>query len=353
MGVKEKQLPIPKKLREGTPRQFPCLELQQGDYRLICFVVKAKTLWDFVEINERDSDKDEGYQRALSPSRTRAIAKYINEGNTIPNSILIALDEGATLSEDKKTLTIPRKADAGWVIDGQHRLAGARESEKNIEFAVLAFVGLNLEEQIQQFVVINKEAKGVPTSLYYDLLKRLPHNKSEADIAKERAADIAEQLKKDPKSPFYRRIVVSPPKGGEMSLTNFVRKISPLVTDKKGFFHAYNLNDQVGVLDNYFRALKHVFPDYFKTGSQLFFKTLGFGAMINNLSTVFSLTLKDHNGFRVQDASQILKNVEDFDFANWEKLGTGVQAESQAAEDFRQSLLLRVEKHTEGSSLRL
>jgi DGQHR domain-containing protein len=335
------------------PYSFPCVPVKQGEHTLVCFAADAKVVWRFVQVSQRDSDKDTGYQRSLSASRVRAIAKYIDDGNTIPNSILIALNDGAKISNDGRRITIPKRSNSGWVIDGQHRLAGAHEAKTKIEFAVLAFVDLDLAEQIHQFVVINREAKGVPTSLYYDLLKRLPANKSEADVAKERAADIAHQLKTDAKSPFYRRIVVTPPKPGEISLTNFVRMVAPQVQDKKGFFHAYSLNDQIGVLDNFFKALKHVFPQAFQPGKMLFFKTLGFGAMINVLSTVFSLTLKESGGFTVKEISSVLKKIEDFEFADWEKLGSGVQAEGLAAEDFRQSLLIRVESQTENSSLRL
>src|SRR6266404_1106318 len=340
--------------KNPTPYKFPCLVVTQNKYQLVCFIAKSKTIWRFVDINRRDTDKDESYQRALSQSRVNTVAKFIDEGNAVPNSILISLDEGAKLSSKKDSVIIPKKSNAGWVIDGQHRLAGAKESGRDIEFAVLAFIGLDLNEQIHQFVTINREAKGVPTSLYYDLLKRLPPNRSESEVSKERAVDIADSLKKNSESPFYHRIVISPPKVGEMSLTQFVRKVAPLVIDKKGFFHTYGLLDQIGIIDNYYRGLKNVFPQYFDSGKQIFFRTLGFGAMINALSTVFSLSLREHKGFRVEDVSRVLKKVEDFEFSVWEKAGTGVQAEGEAGEDFRQTLLLRFQStESEASSVRL
>ncbi|HKR02420.1 MAG TPA: DGQHR domain-containing protein [Pyrinomonadaceae bacterium] len=351
-----KKLTLKKKVtrKNGSPYKFPCMVIKQGKFELVCFVADAKTIWEFVEVNQYSEDKVEGYQRVLSPSRVNTVARYIDEGNSVPNSVLISLEEGSTLSAAKDHITIPCRSDAGWVIDGQHRLAGAYNAKNDIQFAVIAFLGLDIDEQIHQFVTINREAKNVPTSLYYFLLKRLPPNKSEADMAKEVAVDIASELKKNPESPFYQKIVITPPKPGELSLTNFVRKVAPLVTDKRGLFHTLVLNEQIGVIDNYYRALKHIFPEYFHIGKQIFFKTLGFGAMINALPTVFSLTLTEYNGFRVQDVAKILSKVEDFDFSSWEKAGTGVQAEAQAGEDFRQSLLARLQgSHPEGTSLRL
>lgn len=329
--------------RIGRTLSFPCLNATQGKYNLACFVAPAKTIWKIVRVNTRDPDKETGYQRILSTSRVNAIVRYIDANNSIPNSILICLDSEARVFEKdgKSLITIPNREDAGWVIDGQHRLIGAHSAKEDIDLIVVAFIGLGLDEQIKQFVIINREAKGVPTSLYYDLLRHLPPNKSSTDIAKERAADIANDLKKREDSPFYQRIVITSPKKGELSLNNFVRKVSPLVTDRTGKFHAYTLSEQIAIIDNYYRGLENIFPESFQNSHLTFFKTLGFGAMINALPTVFDLTLKEFKAFRVEDVVKTLKKVEDFDLTLWDKMGTGTSAENQAGEDFRQELMGR------------
>jgi len=316
--------------------KFPCLYINQSGYKLYCFAAKAQILWEIVKINRRDPDKDEGYQRALSGSRVVAITNYIKDENPIPNSILVALDMDSEISSDGKTIMIPKREDAGWVIDGQHRLAGAKKSD--IDLFVIAFIGLDLNQQIRQFVVINREAKGVPTSLYYDLLKHLPL-KSESEMAKEIAADIANILRKDENSLFFNRIVISAPRKGQLSLTNFVRKISPLVTDKKGKFNIYTRLEQIRILDNYFKAFENVFPKEFFEKRMTFFRTLGFGAVINALPTIFDLSLKHYLGFRIDDIVEVLKKIEYFDFSDWEKMGTGTAAETQAGEDLRFEVL--------------
>lgn len=332
---------------------FQCIPVRQGPYDLVTFVAKAKTIWSIVKVNRRESDKDVGYQRTLSTSRVRSLQQYIDAGNFIPNSVLVSFDAGSHLSKDGTKLTVPKKPDAGWVIDGQHRLAGAHESSKNLDIVVVAFIGLPEDEQINQFVVINREAKGVPTSLYYDLLKHLPSTKSDAEVAKERAVDIANALKRNETSPFYQRIVIEPPKRGQLSLTNFVRKVSPLLIDKKGKFHTYTLNEQLTILDNYFQALSHVFSREFDDPKLTFFKTLGFGAVVNSLPTVFDLSLKEYHGFRTEDAVKTLKSVDYFDFSGWEKSGTGTAAELQAGEDFRQEIIKSFGGKSETGSLRL
>lgn len=146
--------------------RFSAIEIHQGTHTLYSFSEKASNLWEFVSINRREEDKDEGYQRVLSTGRVRAVADYILEGNFIPGSIIIAVDKGQYKSGE---LIISSGKDVAWVIDGQHRLAGAHLASTegtDIELDVIALLNLDEEAQIDQFVTINREAKNVPTSLY-------------------------------------------------------------------------------------------------------------------------------------------------------------------------------------------
>jgi DGQHR domain-containing protein len=196
-------------LAQGTA--FETIEIKQGKQTLYSFSEKASKLWSSVSINRREENKDEGYQRVLSNSRVRAVADYIKEGNIIPGSIIIAVDEGKFNPAQGK-LRLSAGRDVAWVIDGQHRLAGAHLASQegvDIELNVVALLNLDEQQQIEQFVTINREGKNVPTSLYLDLLKHLPKLTSPGEIASERAADIADRLRHDKESIFFGRIVVT------------------------------------------------------------------------------------------------------------------------------------------------
>jgi DGQHR domain-containing protein len=310
------------------------MTFKQGKHTLILFVASAKALWDLVKINKREEDKDEGYQRAVSPARADKIARFIDAENVLPGSVLISFDDDTKLDKDSKAIVIPNRADAGWVIDGQHRLAGAFRSKKDIRLPVLAFIGLSIDEQINCFVTINREQVGVPSSLYYELLKYLG-SKSEAEVTKERAADLAQKLKTDELSPFFGKIVVTiAPKRGEMSLTNFVRKLAPLMK-RDGRLAYYNDEDRQGIINNYYLALQQVFPVEYKRGDSIFFKTLGFGALMNVLPTFVDLCIQNYHGFRVEDAVALFKKIDYFDFSAWHQKGTGSAAEITAGDDLR------------------
>lgn len=333
------------------------IPFKQGSSTLYIFSASAKALWSVVEINKRSDDKVDGYQRTLSESRALDIKKFITQGNVIAPAIVIALDQNeVSFNEATGDLTINDVTNAGWVIDGQHRLRGAELAEINdfgVELAVVAFIGLDLQHQIQQFVTINKEAKGVPTSLYYDLIKFFPREKKPAEIAKEIAAAIADQLRKDSKSIFFDRIVVvTSPKKGEISLNNFVRKVAPLLLEGKGALSAYSQKEATQIIENYFCALKSVFPEEFSVHKQRFFQTLGFGAAINALFPIFSITHREKGGFRIVDVEFMLEKANDFLFADWDNMGTGSAAEIQAGKDFEAHFRSKVQDDN-GTLLRL
>ena len=118
-----------------------------------------------------------------------------------------------------------------------------------------------------------------------------------------------------------------------MSLTNFVRKVYPYLVENKGFLSIYTENEQIDVVGNYFRALGIVFPKEYSKTNSLFFRTLGFGALMNALPKFFGLCLVHYKGFRVQDATKVFREISHFDFSEWERYGSGSAAEKQAGDD--------------------
>jgi DGQHR domain-containing protein len=341
---KKRKRKLTKKKKRKRSLKFPCITLKQAGTNLFLFISSAKKLWSIVDINRRIENKDEGYQRALSASRVKKIAKFIGNHNILPTSVLINFDK-AEFDKKSSTLIIPNVPSAGWVIDGQHRLAGAHVSNTDIDLPVVAFTGLPFEEQVNSFVTINREQKGVPSSLYYELLHYLPPGKSEKELVQERTADIAKELKMDERSPFYNRIVTTTsPKKGQISLANFVRKVSPLIR-RQGRLSTLSDESRLGILNNYYRSLSNIFPHEFRRHYPIFFKTMGFGALMEALPTFIDLTLQQYHGFRIADASKIFKTIENFNFDSWREMGTGGAAESSAANDIINELTRSLSSH--------
>ena len=323
---------------DNSTLRYRAVPVKQNEEDLYIFAAPAADLYEILDINERDSDKDQGYQRALSLSRVRSVSDFVNAKHEIAPAIVVSLRD-TTFDKDTGELVIPKQPSSGWVIDGQHRLVGATKATITIELAVVAFLNLDIERQIFQFVTINRTAKGVPTSLYYDLLKHLPPSKKPAEIAKDKAADIAHELRRDEKSPLFNRITIASPKPGHtLSLTNFVRKVAPLIQKdpaRSPISHFY-VQEQAKIFDNYFHGLRGHAPQFFRHSPSIIFRTLGFGALLNAFPTIFSLTLRYHQAFRVEDVVTVFNKI-DFDFSEWEKSGSGNAAELQAGKDLEEA----------------
>jgi DGQHR domain-containing protein len=306
---------------------------------MFLFPISAKTLWSLVQINQRQEDKDKGYQRVFSESRINKISKYLDGGNAIPGAILISFDKAKFIPKDSK-LIIENVDNAGWVIDGQHRLIGAHLAKADIHVPVVAFLNLSLEQQVELFVTVNREQKGVPSSLYYDLLKLLPRTLSDSELIQERANDLATKLRQDEESPFHRKIkTTTSPKQGELSSTNVVRKLTPHLK-RDGRLEGYGDEVRARILNNLYRALEQVFPAEYKREDTVFFRTIGFGAIMNALPVIMDTTfrLSGKMAFRVEDVAETFKLLKTFKFDLWRQMGTGNAAEMSVSEDLRMRL---------------
>ncbi len=317
---------------------FPALHLHSEPYIGVLTVIKSDILDNLVRVNQRIEDKDEGYQRAFSIARAKAIGKYINDGNVLSGVIIIALDH-AEYDFNLKEIIIPSRPDAGWVVDGQHRLQGAAKySDIKPDVAVLAYVKPPLDFQIEQFITINKEHKGVSSSLYIDLLKKLPRQLKPTEILNSRAHDLAEKLRKTPTSPFYNRIVATTaPREGQISLTNFVRKVVPLIREG-GKLQIYHDETRASVFSNLFSALEYLYP----TNTKIFYKTVGFGAIVECIPEILERAsmLAGDLDWTKQSIINLFNQIQGFDFGSWSSLGSGSAAEKSAAADLRETLKL-------------
>lgn len=143
---------LPKKTTAKTPANtvIPAIRVLQGSHAFYLFSLEASKLYRLVQINRRSEDKREGYQRALSPSRVRAISRYIVSGGVIPGAVVVSFDAGEFHSPSRQ-LRLTGNENIGWVIDGQHRLrflpANANNGHEGIATVVL-LAGWNNEDRI-------------------------------------------------------------------------------------------------------------------------------------------------------------------------------------------------------------
>lgn len=91
-------------------------------------------------------------------------------GEISPTTLLLNLREGKVDEEKPGVLQI-EEGRTVWLVDGQHRLAGLRyaaerkEDVNEMEYPVIIMNQPSSYEEAKQFVIINKNQKGVRTDL--------------------------------------------------------------------------------------------------------------------------------------------------------------------------------------------
>jgi DGQHR domain-containing protein len=308
---------------------FPIISMQQGKLKMYAFVAPSEVLRSICTVSRRVEDAEKGYQRHLKESRLRQIARYVDEKHgVIPNNIIIdCYDPSVIIDEVKSTITFPGDKKTAWVIDGQHRLFGFEFARTQYPLLVVAFLQLDLKQEVGVFVTINTEQKRLPSSLALDLLGITGN--SDEDITT-RCRELVAKLNEEEDSPWYGSVNMTGEGVGYIALVNFVRKVKPLVSPN-GVLHSYSFQQQCGALANYWSAIKAVYADQW--GKSLLTKTLGFGALMNLFPTVFTKTLAMRNGeFTTAAVIATFTLIRDFKFdSDTLGSGSGNKAETDAA----------------------
>ena len=68
------------------PLHVECLHVKQSTNDIFYFKMRASQAWDMFSISRLEPSGNEGYQRFLSEARVASVAKYIKDGNPIPEA---------------------------------------------------------------------------------------------------------------------------------------------------------------------------------------------------------------------------------------------------------------------------
>ncbi|MBE9204062.1 DGQHR domain-containing protein [Synechocystis salina LEGE 06099] len=339
--------------------EFPAIKLIQNELELLVFCCPCKTIYEYFDVSRRIDDKTQGYQRSFSNTRIKQIKSYLsNDKGIIPNSILVNLENGAyEFSEDSKTLRLAsEKKSLGLIIDGQHRVKGCYDADPEFYIVVVAVLGLSQRDQARLFVTINKNQKGVPASLYLDLMNLLEGDIEDFDgeevSAERRAREIAIRLNEDPESPLFELIRTTGESGTGISLNEFVRQVKDYVTPNKGKLAEFGFEEQYRIFYIYFRAIKAVFLEEWNDPNSYILKTVGFGGLINAFYEVFNITLQQNKQFNTDSLITLFKLIEDFKFQKNElPVGGGVNAQKVTGQLILERLKSRVRTSNLSASL--
>jgi len=148
-------------------------------------------------------------------------------------------------------------------------------------------------------------------------------------------------LNADESSIFHNRFVImTTPRKGELSLTNFARKAQHLFVPSKGLLEVHDLNTQAKIISNYFGGIEKAYSEEFKLDVPIIFQTIGFGGFMNAFPSIFTTVYgRTKGGFELSDVAELFEEMSPINFDAWRERGTGTQAEAAAARDIEVELL--------------
>jgi DGQHR domain-containing protein len=264
--------------------------MRQGrDRVLFAFAVDGKRVEDFAVVSRISRDEEKrivGYQRPELIPHIAEIRAYLESANPmLPNPVVVAFapivrfepfaayDKRSDLPSVPGEIVIPlpthdtRKA--GWIVDGQQRLAAIREAAvKGFPVWVIGFVACSDSEQREQFILVNN-TKPLPKGLVYELLPatetRLP-----AMLDKRRfPVSLLDRLNLDTDSPLKGRIKTQTMPEGFIKDDSLVKMIENSLSD--GVLYrlwgrgekpsARQTGTMLRVLKAFWSSVAAVFPD--------------------------------------------------------------------------------------------
>lgn len=271
------------------PITVPAIEVHQSKgQRLYSFAVDGKLVPQFAAISRLKRAADTslfGYQRPEVYSHIEEIRSYLESPSPmIPNGIVIAFDSSVkfTPAPDQRrtratgqprmgTLRIPLpKAGsprAGFVVDGQQRLAAIREAHiASFPIFVNAFITDDVRKQTEQFILVNS-TKPLPKGLLYELLPntdaRLP-----TPLHKRRLpSELLERLVHDDRSPLHRMVRTTTSHEGVIKDNSMLKMLGNSLSDGSLFRfrgsdeRAADIDGMLTLLYAFWSAVKTTFPD--------------------------------------------------------------------------------------------
>lgn len=289
---------------------------EQSGYTFYTFIISGQELNKLSYVDVRSINNPQGIQRGLSIPRCEKIGEFIQKpGSIFTNNIIINFNEEMKFEQgdyDKSIgyLNIPNKENIAWIIDGQHRLRGFDYSkDKDLKVVVTAFINLPKSVQAELFRTINKEQKGINPSLSYDLIGLIEN----VDDVETKAYRIVQALFNDEDSPWKGQIKMLGVGPGLTTQANFFSKLLPLL--RKDFS---NLGEDkiIGILKNYFSAMKNTYKDIWGSKKHILTKTLGFGAFMYLLPKILNYCNEKYKNFKIENIELVLNKIKKVDFTS-------------------------------------
>lgn len=262
-------------------------KLIRADVPIVCgFIPAGALIPDNYHIPHLDPRTGRGYQRLPQDGRVNELANDLRKGRVdLPTSVLLNVrNKDARRAVHDGLLDLGTVAGGRatadnkfYVVDGQHRILALKrlieefDAERWSKFMIpfTCMLGASEDEEMDQFYIVNSKAKSVRTDLAYELLSRRAQDPDVMEALTERGQDwqvhaqgIVKRLNED--SPAWRgRIRFAAMEKGETIMPSASMVASLKQVLGLPYFRALAADQQVKILDAYWRGIRLVLPEAF------------------------------------------------------------------------------------------
>lgn len=247
----------------------------QGKHRFFTLTMPSDVLASTCTVDTRAENSLTGFQRRLDEKRADEIAQYIDNGGTIPSSIVLSAQKEAdfTYNRSRRSVTFKRFPNSFLILDGQHRVFGFAKANVPLRVPVVIYNNLSRKEECRLFIDINTKQRPVSNELLLDI-KRLAETETDEESA---LRDVFDMFDSDPSSPLHGRLTASTKAKGKISRVTFNSAIKSVwgVLEDSETREAYDslaayLSVWTAYLDEHGLSEKLVVPALFKAIFLLF-----------------------------------------------------------------------------------
>lgn len=311
-------------------KEFQVIHCEQNEVNFYLGVIDRDTLESTCIVSRADEDLKKGFQRLLNEGRASQIAKYLdNKKGAIPSALILSAQKRANFKFDKKSgkASFDVSSKNLLVLDGQHRLYGYIKSKSNFNIPVVIFSELLPKEEVNLFIDINTNQRGVSSSLLLDI-KNLTGNETTIE---EKQRELFDSLEKN--SVLSGKLSPRKSSPGKISKKAFY-DATKAIFEAGRFADAESIHTYYGV-KNFLEASDLVLSTIESKNARLT-KTVIFKALFNIFQDVVELCLKKYGNIKMESLEKELKPISILNFENYN--GSSASLINQITTDFRREI---------------
>ena len=298
--------------KSAQTKTFPAFNLTGGSVGLYLLAVKPSEIFPFTRVSRVDDDPEVGFQRKLDSHRVKRISEYIQDGKVVPGAIIISAQDSKRISFNQSTgkLTFPAEEGFFLVIDGQHRLYGSTKAETelgcDIKIPVCILANLSHTEEVQYFIDINGNQKGVSKTLRIELTKFLVEEESIDAIR----LKLFDELNSDPDSPLFGHLSATQRSIGYISHVPFKAALDRVL--EKDPLKKLDFEKKKKLINNY---LTGVFANLEEVDQEKrLFQSAFFQAIFRVFEKACEISLMYHRNYSRKAFTEIFAFLQDLNF---------------------------------------